>query len=96
MNSIDFYDLERDEDMLLFNGAPYSGAAHALREDGSKKKELTFLDGFEHGHCVEWYPNGQRMCEWTAFHGQYDGECVTWHECGKVKSNWNLRSGRSD
>ena len=83
---VDEDDLDWDEDVSVYEGAPYSGRARQFFPDGSIKRELVYVDGFGLGRCREWYPSGRLRREWNATRGVPEGEVREWHENGSLKS----------
>ena len=79
-------DLDWDDDVRVLGGTPYSGIAFLLYPDGSRKREVTYQNGFAEGNCREWHLNGNLKREWFAERGRATGKIKEWHADGTVKS----------
>lgn len=53
-------------------------------ENGVKKKEGTYHNGYEHGIWQEWHPNGQLKSKRAFINGIPTGTWKTWDEAGKL------------
>jgi antitoxin component YwqK of YwqJK toxin-antitoxin module len=85
--------LHRDDDVTVFNGLPFTGAAYLEYPNSVLKREASYRDGFEEGVVKEWHPNGKLKREWFAIHGRAEGKVTEWHDNGTLKSSGEYESG---
>lgn len=82
-----------DEDLLVFQGVPFSGVTFRNYPNGSCEFEFTYLDGFRDGPQREFFENEEVKEEWIAQRGAAIGEVRKWHENGQLKSLGNYEFG---
>lgn len=58
-------------------------------ENGQKKEEGTYHNGYQHGIWKEWYPNGQLKSRKTFTEGRPTGIWKTWDESGNLLEEIN-------
>ena len=71
-------DLDWNEEIVLFEGKPFSGVRIDYHENGSKKSEGHIRDGELNGLSTEWYPNGQKNWEVHMKNGKEAGLFTIW------------------
>ena len=65
---------------------PYTGEVFSLYDDGKKKSEGAFKDGYYNGKWTSWHSNGQKYTEGTFKDDYYDGKWTSWYENGQKYS----------
>jgi hypothetical protein len=77
-------DVEFDDDMALYEGAPISGVLIGWWGNGAKDCEYHYVDGLKSGWQTEWFSNGQLKRE--TYVGE-DGHVSSreWYENGSRK-----------
>ncbi|MEK7949911.1 toxin-antitoxin system YwqK family antitoxin [Luteolibacter soli] len=73
MKRVDIEDCELGDDMVLFEGVPFSGILFALHDDGIIAYEHEFRDGFPDGISKDWHQNGVLRREACFKWGRVDG-----------------------
>ena len=72
---------------------PYTGDVFSLYDDGKKKSEGAFKDGYYNGKWTSWYANGQKYTEGTFKDDYYDGKWTSWYENGQKYSEGIYKDG---
>jgi antitoxin component YwqK of YwqJK toxin-antitoxin module len=72
---------------------PYSGTVFSLYDDGKKKSEGAFKNGYYNGKWTSWYANGQKYTEGTFKDDYYDGKWTSWYENGQKYSEGIYKDG---
>ena len=65
---------------------PYTGEVFSLHDDGKKKSEGAFKNGYYNGKWTSWHSNGQKYTEGTFKDDYYDGKWTSWYENGQKYS----------
>ena len=65
---------------------PYTGDVFSLYDDGKKKSEGAYKDGYYNGKWTSWHSNGQKYTEGTFKDDYYDGKWTSWYENGQKYS----------
>ena len=84
-------ELEKREGMAYLKGAPYTGKAFTLYNNG--KMETNFKDGKEHGLKTMLYKNGHKGLEANFKDGKPDGLMLQWHENGQKQGEGYFKDG---
>ncbi|QGJ70373.1 Hypothetical protein PBC10988_20680 [Planctomycetales bacterium 10988] len=90
---VDIEDCELDDDLVLYQGRPFTGLLFAIYEDGTLQEESEYKDGLPHGICKEYYPSGKLNRHWTSNNGMIKGPLVELFETGVKKSEKILDFG---
>jgi antitoxin component YwqK of YwqJK toxin-antitoxin module len=72
--------------VFFLNGQPFTGMGLQRYSDGSKRDEVPFLDGREHGVARSWYRDGRLAGETTYVRGVKHGPRREWFENGLLRS----------
>ena len=86
MESVDESLLEWRDDLLIFNGNPYTGTTFLKYQSGKIKREMSYENGLPSGWCKEWYESGQLQKEWFAVRSQGASEEKQYYENGHLLS----------
>jgi antitoxin component YwqK of YwqJK toxin-antitoxin module len=78
--------LEYVNGMFLLGGQPFTGLGVQRFPDGSKRDEVPFVDGREHGVARSWYRDGRLAGETTYVRGVKHGPRREWFEDGSLRS----------
>ena len=91
--SVNERELEKREGMTYLKGAPYTGKAFTLYENGQKKEEGNYKDGKADGLKAMWYKSGQKALVANLKGGNPDGLVLQWHENGQKQGEGNFKDG---
>ena len=86
---IDFEQMLLERDNVYYTkdtNKPYTGNVFSLYDDGKKKSEGAFKDGYYNGEWISWHSNGQKYTEGTFKDDYYDGKWTSWYENGQKYS----------
>jgi len=84
---VDFDDLDLgDEQLMVWNGKPFTGIAVEFFPDGTLQSEVPHVDGVRHGLVRTWYPSGRLMEEKNLWQGGLHGYKRSWDEQGRLIS----------
>ncbi|MBN1210902.1 MAG: hypothetical protein JXB05_39000 [Myxococcaceae bacterium] len=75
-----------DEQLMVWNGQPFTGVAVEFFPDGRLQSEVYHLNGLEHGPSRAWYPSGQLREEKNLWYGGLHGYKRIWDEQGRLIS----------
>ncbi|PTL76556.1 toxin-antitoxin system YwqK family antitoxin [Vitiosangium sp. GDMCC 1.1324] len=73
-----------DEQLMVWEGKPFTGIAVEFFPDGKLQSEVPHLDGVEHGLKRAWYPSGQLGKEANLWYGSLHGYLRKWDEQGRL------------
>lgn len=90
---VDENELDRDVDMYLLAGMPFSGVGRLSFDDGSIEYETTYKDGFADGHMKRFFNSGQLAYSIDCRKGLRHGKAVEWYENGQIKSEKRYEYG---
>ena len=76
--------LEQDDELVLFDGHPFTGTAYELFPDGKLRHETTYQDGLPHGYWRDWYADGQMKFESACVKGLRHGQTTRWYTSGAI------------
>lgn len=84
--------LQKDGDLYLLNGAPFSGTVIDTYPEGARKARFEVVDGKADGAWAEWYPNGaiRFYSEWRA--GKGEGPFLYFHPGGEISERVTARA----
>lgn len=84
--------LQKDGDLHLLNGAPFTGTVVDIYPDGARKARFQLVDGKADGAWAEWYPDGaiRFYSEWRA--GKGEGPFVYFHPNGEISERVTARA----
>ena len=71
--------LDEEEDLIVFEGEPFTGIGIESYENGQKKSEKRYKRGVEHGFSYEWYGNGKKKSEVPWENGNVNGHVYSWY-----------------
>ena len=83
--------LERIDDVLLFESAPFNGLITKQLE--GRHFEKKYLNGVLHGIQKEFFPDGQLRVATLFTNGLENGRHIEYYECGSKKLNANYCEG---
>ena len=83
--AIDESQLEWDDEVLLYDGHPFTGILTKTFPNGGIRAEITYQSGIMDGSSREWHPSGRMSSEWTMVKNCRDGIRLEWHENGEIK-----------
>jgi antitoxin component YwqK of YwqJK toxin-antitoxin module len=78
--------LKWDEDVVCYNGKPFTGVGYERHPNGAIIRETPYKNGFPHGIIREWDPTGQLIFEGECKNGKAHGRFTYWYPDGTVKS----------
>ena len=88
MPRVDFEELDLDDEQLIvWNGRPFTGIAVEFFPDGTLCSEVPHLEGVRHGLIRAWYPSGQLRKEANLWQGGLHGYKREWDEQGHLVSD---------
>ena len=73
VNVVHYNKLQKINQLMCYEGKPFSGAGIAYYGNGQKKNEETFQNGQNNGIWKYWYENGQKAQEICYLNNQFDG-----------------------
>ena len=84
--------LQKEGDLHLLNGAPFTGTVVDTYPDGARKARFKVVDGKADGAWAEWYPDGaiRFYSEWHA--GKGEGPFVYFHPGGEISERVTARA----
>jgi antitoxin component YwqK of YwqJK toxin-antitoxin module len=88
--------LDEEEDLIVFEGEPFTGIGVESYENGQKKSEKRYKRGVEHGFSYEWYENGKKKSEVPWENGNVNGHVYSWYENGNKNTVGHLTRGDED
>ena len=62
---------------------PYTGKVIDFFDNGTKEREVDYIDGKKHGKYIMFYENGQKRWEHGYKNGKEYGRFITWGESGQ-------------
>jgi antitoxin component YwqK of YwqJK toxin-antitoxin module len=77
-------ELTQKGEISYFEGKPFTGVSFNVYDDGQRKEELTYKDGWLDGLAQGWYENGQMEHEYNYRDGKQDGLQKSWYENGQL------------
>ncbi|UOD29384.1 hypothetical protein INH39_28925 [Massilia violaceinigra] len=78
--------LDCEDEVVLYNGKPFSGVGFDPFSDGSGVEyETEYVDGLTHGMNRKWYKNGKLAYEVHYSYGIKHGKEMRWFDSGVVK-----------
>jgi antitoxin component YwqK of YwqJK toxin-antitoxin module len=77
--------LEGDDDLVLYQGHPFTGVAYDLFASGDLYHETNYQDGLPHGYWRDWYPTGQMKFESECQEGVRHGRTTRWYPNGAMQ-----------
>ncbi|RNJ62746.1 MAG: hypothetical protein EDM03_08820 [Porphyrobacter sp. IPPAS B-1204] len=84
--------LQKEGDLHLLNGAPFTGTVIDTYPDGARKARFQVLDGKADGAWAEWYPDGaiRFYSEWRT--GKGEGQFLYFHPNGEISERVTSRA----
>jgi antitoxin component YwqK of YwqJK toxin-antitoxin module len=84
---IDIDDIdERCDDMVFYQGRPFTGVLYELYPDGTLHYEGEHVGGFPSGYLREWWPNGNKQLEVIYANSKNpNGKTTKWYENGSIE-----------
>lgn len=84
--------LQKEGDVHLLNGAPFTGTVIDTYPDGARKARFEVVDGKADGAWAEWYPDGaiRFYSEWRA--GKGEGPFLYFHPNGEISERVTARA----
>lgn len=84
--------LQKQGDLQLLNGAPFTGTVIDHWPDGTRKARFQVVEGKADGAWAEWYPDGaiRFYSEWRA--GKGEGPFVYFHPNGEISERVTARA----
>jgi antitoxin component YwqK of YwqJK toxin-antitoxin module len=93
---VTYDDVEYHEDMYLYyHDRRFTGWIVETDERGLVIEEISYLEGFQEGPEIEYYPDGTMKSERTYKRALPHGLARTWHENGNLKSETIYDEGRA-
>ena len=77
--------LHRNQGMLFFGSAPFTGTLIEHYADGATKRATSYVGGKEEGIALGWYPGGTPMEKRQYRDGLKEGMHLSWWADGAVK-----------
>lgn len=78
--------LDCADEIVLYNGKPFSGVGFDLFPDGNGVEyETEYIDGLVHGMNRKWHKNGKLAYEVSCCYGIKHGKETRWFDSGAVK-----------
>mgnify|MGYP002150302864 CR=1 FL=1 len=93
VNIVDYNKLHKINNVMCYEGKPYSGSGVAYYCNGQKKHEETYHNGLEHGKWSYWYEDGTKAQEIHYVDNVIDGLDIEWFENGQKKSEVSWSKG---
>ncbi|MCK4843209.1 MAG: toxin-antitoxin system YwqK family antitoxin [Methylococcales bacterium] len=90
---VNYNTLQKVNNLMCYEGKPFTGSGVAYYFNGQKKHEETFNNGVGHGTWSYWYENGNKAQETRYCSNQFDGLETEWFENGQKKSEVNWSKG---
>ncbi len=90
---VDYNKLQKINNLMCYEGKPYSGSGIAYYGNGQKKHQETFNHGLGHGTWCYWYEDGKKAQEIRYLDNQFDGIETEWFENGQKKMEVTWSAG---
>ncbi len=91
--AVDYYSLEKRDDLFYQNNEPYSGWVKTMYDSGQVCTLAHLKDGKWDGPWLKWYENGQKLAERTLKDGKPDGLQTYWHQNGQKWEEGTFKDG---
>ncbi len=91
-SAVSLSQLQREGDLYLLNGVPFTGTVIDMWPDGARKARFQVVDGKANGAWAEWYRDGaiRFYSEWRA--GKGEGPFVYFHPNGEISERVTARA----
>jgi antitoxin component YwqK of YwqJK toxin-antitoxin module len=63
-------------------------------ENGGRREEVDYRNGWKDGHCLTWHWNQQMESAGEFVHGKRDGPWMRWHDNGVKRWEGRYRNGK--
>ena len=91
--AVDYYSLEKRDDLFYQNNEPYSGGVKTMYDSGQVCTLAHLKNGVDDGPWLKWYENGQKWAERTLKDGKPDGLQTYWHQNGQKALEGTFKDG---